>query len=281
MNSIISKSTIPLSANARIITPNVVSCISKIPSNKRNLSTCLNHYSPLSSKSLSVVPGISLNQQLVGHGLNSSLYTHRLYSQSAKKDDEKKEEKAEETKEEEKKTEDKKDEKEIDPAVKKLLEEKDKKISDLQNAYKRALADTENIRERTRKEIQKSTQFAIQKFAKDLLDTSDILKMALESVPEKMREDKSNNIMYSLYTGVSMTRTQLLNSFKKHGLEVFNPMGEKFDANKHQAMFQTVIPDKEPGIIISVQKEGYILNGRILRPAQVGIVKESDDKEKK
>ncbi|KAL6618620.1 GrpE nucleotide exchange factor [Neocallimastix sp. 'constans'] len=169
----------------------------------------------------------------------------------------------------------------MDPAVKKLLESKDKKISDLQNAYKRALADTENIRERTRKEIQKSTQFAIQKFAKDLLDISDILKMALESVPEEKREDKSDNILYSLFTGVSMTRTQLLNTFKKHGLEMFNPLGEVFDANKHQAMFQTPMADKEPGIVIAVQKEGYILNGRILRPAQVGVSKKPDDSEKK
>jgi len=105
--------------------------------------------------------------------------------------------------------------------------------------------------------------------------------MALESVPEEKREDKSDNILYSLFTGVSMTRTQLLNTFKKHGLEMFNPLGEVFDANKHQAMFQTPMADKEPGIVIAVQKEGYILNGRILRPAQVGVSKKPDDSEKK
>jgi molecular chaperone GrpE len=220
-----------------------------------------------------------LNQGNLLNNINTRV-AYRFNSTEANSGKEtKKDEKKEEKKEEEKK-EDKK-EPEMDPVVKKLFESKDKKISDLQNAYKRALADTENIRERTRKEIQKSTQFAIQKFAKDLLDISDILKMALESVPENKRNDKSDNILYSLFTGVNMTRTQLLNTFKKHGLEMFNPLGETFDANKHQAMFQTPMADKEPGIIISVQKEGYILNGRILRPAQVGVSKKPEDNEKK
>ncbi|KAG2220472.1 hypothetical protein INT45_011476 [Circinella minor] len=167
----------------------------------------------------------------------------------------------------------------------KLLSEKDKKIAELQDAYIRCLADQENLRERTRKEIESAREFAIQKFAKDLLDTVDILGMALTAVPETLRSkqaaleselaqdvEKLADQLSNLYTGVSMTETELLKALKRHGVEQDNPEGQEFDPNKHQALFQTPMPDKDANTVFVVQKMGYTLKGRVLRPAQVGVV---------
>lgn len=147
------------------------------------------------------------------------------------------------------------------------------------------MADQENLRERTRKEISSAQEFAIQKFAKDLLDTVDILGMALQSVPENLRTkekateaaleaDKLVDQLTNLYTGVSMTETELVKTLKRHGVEQQNPEGEAFDPNQHQALFQAPMPGKEAGTVFAVQKLGYTLKGRVLRPAQVGVVAE-------
>lgn len=147
----------------------------------------------------------------------------------------------------------------------------------------RCLADQENLRVRTRKEITQTQEFAIQKFAKDLLDTVDILGMALNSVPENLRSkeeaakhdlEKVADQLSNLYTGVSMTETELLKILKRHGVERYSPEGEVFDPNLHQALFQAPMPDKEAGTVFSVQKAGFMLKDRVLRPAQVGVVAE-------
>ncbi|CAO3599566.1 unnamed protein product [Absidia cylindrospora] len=170
--------------------------------------------------------------------------------------------------------------------LKSQLVEKDKKIAELKDAYIRCLADQENIRERSRKELASAKDFAIQKFAKDLLDTVDILNMALTSVPETLRTKESAEAaaatvnmadqLSNLYTGVSMTEVELVKTLGRHGVERHNPNGEVFDPNLHQALFQAPMPDKEAGTIFAVQKHGYTIKGRVLRPAQVGVVAESN-----
>ncbi|KAK9720713.1 GrpE, mitochondrial [Basidiobolus ranarum] len=153
-------------------------------------------------------------------------------------------------------------------------EDKDKKIAEIKDAYLRCLAEMENVRNRTRKEIEQASQYAITKFAKDLLDTVDILNMALKAVPKDTRSD--NKDLDNLYTGVSMTETELVKALGRHGVVQDKPDGQKFDPNVHQALYQVPMPDKEPGTIISVEKVGYILHGRVLRAAQVGVVQDRD-----
>lgn len=144
------------------------------------------------------------------------------------------------------------------------------------------------MRERSRKEIETSKEFAIQKFAKDLLDTVDILNMALTAVPSELRSKTSSiesavaqdaekvlDQLTNLYTGVSMTESELIKAFKRHGVERENPEGLVFDPNRHEALFQAPMPGKDAGTIFAVQKMGYTLKGRVLRPAQVGVVAES------
>lgn len=155
-----------------------------------------------------------------------------------------------------------------------LLKEKDEMITKLQSLYRSALADAENVRTRTKKEIDDTAAFSISKFAKDLLDSSDFLSMALNSVKEQDRKD--NKPLNDLYTGVDLTRNELLKAFKRFGIVEFSPLNEKFDPNLHQALFIAPVKEKEPGTIFVVQKSGFMIHGRVLRPAQVGVVKQED-----
>lgn len=135
----------------------------------------------------------------------------------------------------------------------------------------------ENLRQRTAKEVTNIKDYAIQKFAKELLDTADILSMAIKNVPaDQITEASTNTHLKSLHTGVSMTRDELLKTFKRYGVEPFDPINQKFDPNLHQANFQVPMPGKEPGTVFDVQKIGYMIKGRVLRPAQVGVVQGTD-----
>ncbi|RUS27146.1 GrpE-domain-containing protein [Jimgerdemannia flammicorona] len=152
------------------------------------------------------------------------------------------------------------------------------------DAYLRCLAEQENIFARSRKEIEVKEEFAIRWFAKDIVETVDILDMALSSVPESLlKPDASASVdgvpateaLRNLFTGVSMTHSELLKTLKKYGIEKYNPINERFNPNLHQAMFQAPIPGKEVGTIFSVQKVGYIFKENVLRCPQVGVVTEA------
>ncbi|KAG0040808.1 Mitochondrial matrix cochaperone [Podila clonocystis] len=157
------------------------------------------------------------------------------------------------------------------------LAAKDKQLAEVKDRLLRTLADMENLRQRTAKEVANSKDYSIQKFAKDLLDTADILAMAIKNVPEEeVAETSTNAHLKNLHTGVSMTRDELLKTFKRYGVEPYDPMNEKFDPNLHQANFQVPMPGKEPGTVFDVQKIGFMIKGRVLRPAQVGVVQSTD-----
>ncbi|KAF9950457.1 Mitochondrial matrix cochaperone [Mortierella alpina] len=162
-------------------------------------------------------------------------------------------------------------------ALEEALAAKDKQLIDCKDRLLRTLADMENLRSRTAKEVANSKDYSIQKFAKDLLDTADILTLAIKNVPqEEIAESSANTHLKNLHTGVSMTRDELLKTLKRYGVESFDPMNEKFDPNLHQANFQVPMPGKEPGTVFDVQKIGFMIKGRVLRPAQVGVVQSTD-----
>lgn len=174
------------------------------------------------------------------------------------------------------KTEEKKEPTDSDNKVAELqksVEEKEAKIKELKNAYLRALADTENVRTRSTTEIENTKVFAIQKFAKDLLDTVDILELALKHVPKEHLADKvTNKSLVDLFEGVDMTRGNLLRTLERHGVESFDPIDKPYDPNTSHALYQTPVPGKTPGSVFSVEKRGFTIKGRVLRPAQVGVV---------
>ncbi len=135
----------------------------------------------------------------------------------------------------------------------------------------RALADAENTRKRSVKEREDASKFAVSSFARDLINVADNLRRALDSISDEILEEVPQ--VKNLKNGIEATERELLRSFEKNGIIKTDPIDQKFDPNFHEVMFETPVPDKETGTIIQVMEPGYIINGRILRPARVGIAK--------
>lgn len=151
-------------------------------------------------------------------------------------------------------------------AVAKELEAKKKEVLDVQDKWKRSIADYRNLQEQTKREVSAARDFAIQRFAKDLIDSVDNFDRALDTVPKDKLTDENKDLK-ALHDGLRMTETILMSTLKKHGLERFDPSekSEKFDPNKHEATFMVPQPDKEDGTCFHTQQKGFILNGRVLR----------------
>ena len=147
----------------------------------------------------------------------------------------------------------------------------------MQDRYLRSVADFRNLQDRNAREMKAARDFAIQKFAKDLVESVDNFDRALSMVPqEKLKPaepTENTQDLVNLYDGLKMTEDILMSTLKKHGLERFNPEGEPFNPNEHDATFMTPMPDKDNNIVMHVQQKGFRLNGRVLRPAKVGVVK--------
>ena len=135
----------------------------------------------------------------------------------------------------------------------------------------RALAENENIRKRADKDRRDAEAYGGTRLARDLLPIYDNLQRALAAVDEHSKETAS-----ALLEGVELTQRELLNIFQKHGITRISPEpGEAFDPQMHQAMFEAPVPNVDKGCIIQVMVEGFILQDRLLRPAQVGVSSKS------
>jgi molecular chaperone GrpE len=193
----------------------------------------------------------------------------RFYSEEAKKE-ESKDEPKEGDKEEKPKDEITLLKEELDAAKKETAQYKDRSL--------RAIADFRNLQDSTKREIKKSKELALKSFAKDLLETADTFEIALKTLAteEGSSAEKKAKELDDLIEGVQLTQNMFLNTLKRHGLEPIEAVGEKFDPNVHEATFEVPQPDKEPGTVFFVQQPGYYLNGRVLRPAKVGVVKDTE-----
>ncbi|KAL9612243.1 MAG: hypothetical protein Q9167_003156 [Letrouitia subvulpina] len=156
---------------------------------------------------------------------------------------------------------------EEDPITKEL-ESKNREIIDLKDRYLRSVADFRNLQDRTKRDIQQARDFALSRFARDLLESVDNLDRALSTVPlEILDKEDSNKDLKALYDGLKMTDTILMQTLKKHGLERFDPSEEKktFDPNLHEATFQAPMEGMEDGTVFMTQQKGFLLNGRVIR----------------
>jgi molecular chaperone GrpE len=145
------------------------------------------------------------------------------------------------------------------------------KVIELKDQLLRSVAELDNYRKRVDREKEQLRKFGIANFAKELLAVADNLRRALESGPSELvgADEKVKNLI----VGVEMTEKELLGAFEKNGVRQINPLGEKFDYNFHQAMFEVEAEDKEPGIVVQVLQPGYAIEDRILRAAMVGVSK--------
>ena len=147
-------------------------------------------------------------------------------------------------------------------------------VQNLKDQLLRSLAEQENTRNIAKRDVSDARQFAIKSFAKALLDVSDNLSRAMDSVsPEDLTESTQ---LKSLYEGIEMTNTGLLKAFASNGITKFcEKPGDKFDPSMHNALMQYPDPNAEPETVGQVIKVGFMLNDRILRPAEVGVVKKA------
>ncbi|WP_297769362.1 nucleotide exchange factor GrpE [uncultured Roseovarius sp.] len=137
----------------------------------------------------------------------------------------------------------------------------------LRDKFMRALADAENARKRSDKDRREAENYGGSKLARDMLPVHDNLKRALDTVTEEQRAGS-----VALFEGIELTLRELLNVFSKHGITVIDPqVGDRFDPQHHEAMFEAPLPGTKAGEIIQVSAQGFMLHDRILRPAQVGV----------
>ena len=161
-------------------------------------------------------------------------------------------------------------------SIEQTVENQNKQIKELKDQILRTLAESENLRKRTIKEIADAKKYSHISFIRDLVSSVDNLQRALEAVPD----DKSqlSEPIKNLVIGLEIVEKEILNTFEKHSLKQINPLGEKFDYNLHQAMFEVPTNEKEPGYVVEVSQKGYLLHDRLVRPAMVGISKKSEEK---
>jgi len=138
---------------------------------------------------------------------------------------------------------------------------------ELRDRFMRALADAENARKRSEKDRREAENYGGSKLARDMLPVYDNMKRALEAATEEQKQ-----VAAALIEGIELTMRELRNVFAKHGIQVITPqVGDRFDPQMHQAMFEAPVPGTTAGEIIQVSAEGFLLHDRLLRPAQVGV----------
>ena len=147
-----------------------------------------------------------------------------------------------------------------------------KEASEARDRMLRTLAEMENLRKRTAKEVADSKLYGVTGFARDVLDIADNLQRALDAVPAEARATAEPGLT-ALIEGVELTERSLLNALEKHGVKKFDPMGQKFDPNFQQAMFEVPDPSVPSGTVVQVVQAGFTIGERVLRPALVGVAK--------
>ncbi|HTZ01785.1 MAG TPA: nucleotide exchange factor GrpE, partial [Xanthobacteraceae bacterium] len=136
----------------------------------------------------------------------------------------------------------------------------------------RTLAEMENLRKRTEREVADSRVYGVSSFARDMLGVADNMRRALETVTPELRASAETGVK-ALIEGVELTERELLKALEKNGIRQFAPQGEKFDPNLHQAMFEVPDVTVPAGSVVQVVQPGYMIGERVLRPALVGVSK--------
>ena len=142
---------------------------------------------------------------------------------------------------------------------------------ELRNQLLRAMADNENLRKRTEREVAAAKKYGPFSFVRDLLSSIDNLEKAISLIPEN--KDEMDETLKNILIGVDMTGREVASVLERHGISKINPDGEKFDYNLHQAMFEVPTNEVEPGTVVQVVQLGYLLHDRLIRPAMVGVSK--------
>jgi molecular chaperone GrpE len=145
-------------------------------------------------------------------------------------------------------------------------------LAETKDRLLRALAETENLRRRSLRDLQEAHKYAIANFARELLEVADNLSRALDAVPPRARDEIE--FVRNLADGIAITEKALLTAFERHKIaKVVPEIGERFDHSRHQAMFEVETTKQPPGTVAQVLQPGYTIAERLLRPALVGVAK--------
>jgi len=145
-------------------------------------------------------------------------------------------------------------------------------VADLKDRLTRTLAEMENLRKRTAREVADSRQYAVTSFARDMLTVADNLKRAIAAVPAELRSG-DNKAVTAFIEGVEVTERGLEQTLTKFGVKPIDAKGEKFNPEFHQAVYEVETADVPPGSVADVMQVGYVIGDRVLRPAMVGVAK--------
>lgn len=144
-------------------------------------------------------------------------------------------------------------------------------IAELKDKLLRSLAENENQIRRARRDREDATKYAAANFARDMLGVADNIRRAMEAVPEGLNQEDA--AVKGFLEGIALTERELLTTLERHGIKKLSPLGEKFDHDHHEALFEVPTNDAEPGTVMQVVEEGFIIHDRLLRAARVGVAK--------
>lgn len=144
-------------------------------------------------------------------------------------------------------------------------------IADLKDKLLRALADNENTIRRAKREREDTAKYAAANFARDMLTVADNLQRALDATPDGLRDGDDQS--KSFLEGIELTGRELLSVLERHGIKRISPMGEKYNHDQHEALFEVPTSDAEPGMVMQVIEDGFMIHSRLLRAAKVGVSK--------
>ncbi|MCK1637926.1 nucleotide exchange factor GrpE [Bradyrhizobium sp. 157] len=147
-----------------------------------------------------------------------------------------------------------------------------KEAAEARDKMLRTLAEMENLRKRTAKEVADARAYGITGFARDILEIADNLQRALDAMPAETKAS-ADPALKAFIEGVELTERSLLNTLEKNGVKKFDPSGEKFDPNFQQAMYEVPDPSVPAGTVVQVVQAGFMIGERVLRPALVGVSK--------
>jgi molecular chaperone GrpE len=162
----------------------------------------------------------------------------------------------------------------LDPREAELITLKEE-VATTKDRMLRLAAEMDNLRKRTEREKAEATLYAASNFARDLLGVADSLGRALAAVPAEER-DVIDDVMKKFLDGIELTERELISVFQRHNIRKLDTVGQKFDPNFHQAMFEVPTAEREPGVVMQEVQSGYAVGERCLRPALVGVAKAAE-----
>jgi molecular chaperone GrpE len=148
----------------------------------------------------------------------------------------------------------------------------DRELAETKDRLLRTLADMDNMRKRTEREVADARIYGISNFAREILGVADNMHRAMAALDDELRA-KADEPTKVLLEGVELTERELMNVLEKHGVKRIEPLGQKFDPNRHQAMYEIEDASVPAGSVIQVMQAGYMIADRVLRPALVAVAK--------